>query len=117
MGDQKVGTVRRYVQFASFLACAAWVVSLAGFFEGEHAGFHTIQDSRTIVFSESDADVDTDILFRAISCVPADPTAVGSLLPDGSMDPRASHLPQFRNGIGRLLPPVSQLVATAVLRP
>lgn len=112
-----MGTVRRSVRFASLLACAAWVVSLAGFVEHEPAGIHTLQDSRTILFSESDADSDFDNRIPPGSEAPDHPAdAVVSFL-DGSSIPSLFRPSLLRNGIGRLLPPVSQLIATAVLRP
>jgi hypothetical protein len=105
------------VRFASLLACAAWVVSLAGFLEYEPAGIHTIQDSMTIILSESDAESDFDNRIPPGSEAPDHPAgAVVSLL-DGSAIPSLFRPSLLRNGIGRLLPPVSQLVATAVLRP
>jgi hypothetical protein len=117
LGGQGMGTIRRSVRLASLWVCAVWVVSLVGFSKGEHAGFHTIQDSRTIVFSESDADVDSDLQSRAFSCVSANPTGVGSSFPHGSMNPPTSVSPVLRNGIGRLPTAVDQLIATTVLRP
>ena len=112
-----MGTVRRSVRFASLLACAAWVVSLAGFFEYEPKGFHTIEDSMTIVFSESDADRDFDHQVLSGSGTPDSPAdAVVSLL-DGSAIPSLFRPSLLRNGIGRLPTAVDQLIATAVLRP
>jgi hypothetical protein len=105
------------VRFASLLACAAWVVSLVGFFEYEPAGIHTIQDSMAIIFSESDADSDFDNKSPPGSEAPGHTAdAVVSLL-NGSAIPSLFRPSLLRNGIGRLLPPGSQLVATAVLRP
>jgi len=112
-----LGTVRRSVRFASLLACAAWVVSLAGFVDHDPLGIHTIQDIMTILFSESDAVSDFDNKITPGSEVPDHPAdALVSLL-DGSAIPSPFRPSLLRNGIGRLLPPVRQLVATAILRP
>jgi hypothetical protein len=108
------------VRFASDIACLVWVVSLAGFFEGEHPGIHTIQDSRKIVFSDADADADadgdSDHQVLSGTGAPGNPTDAVVFLPEGSAIPSLPRPSPLRNRTGQILPAVSQLIAKTVLR-
>jgi len=111
-----MGTAKRSVRFAALLASVAWVVSLAGFYEIEHAGLHTIEDSRKLVFSESDAGCDSDHKVSPVSDKPDHPTDSKVSLLDGSPIPPLPAVAALRSGISRLPMTVTQRIATSVLR-